>query len=615
MGYCVRQQNTVNPAQQALPPGARPVWPPKPPAAAAALANVRHDRCRFSVRQRFLSVLIHSAPLLAIRDIDSDSLCRANTAAILRFNRSTRNSPDTAGGAQMHAIRILAVPACLLLVIAGQGCNADDEIAKRDAAIAELERLRVLVYRDDEHGGMRADGAFSAVRDDDLSLFQQIPDLRILDLRGSSVSDEGLKHLSGLTSLRELNLDHTKIVGGGLVRLKELSSLIGLYLTHTNVSDADIVPLDGLRNLRRLNLCNTRVTDNLLPIIQGMDSLDYVGAMFTRVTEAAANRHEDATSTEVYAGNDSPLHPGDELVLPGHPVWNFNSDQATRVALDRLNADAAASPESAAPLVRRSRHFAYVGQTAEALTDLNRALELDPKCVDALFQRARLLRYDNKLAEARQDLELAIQLAPDDARLYLERGYVLSDPLAMEADFAKSIALSPTNATAWLDRGLVYARENNLNEAQKCFDEAVRLAPLSTKILRNRAILHENTGNYAAAISDLNDALRIEPTFVIALLQLATLLTECPDESLRDAERAQSLAFDACQLTDYTNAYSLSSVAAAFAEQGDFAEAVKYQQQAIECIQDAEESRTSYEEELELYRQRKKPWDQSDERR
>lgn len=53
--------------------------------------------------------------------------------------------------------------------------------------------------------------ANTGARDDDLSLFQDFPDVQILDLSHTDVGDGGMAHLAGLHSLKELILVDTKI--------------------------------------------------------------------------------------------------------------------------------------------------------------------------------------------------------------------------------------------------------------------------------------------------------------------------------------------------------------------------------------------------------------------
>jgi hypothetical protein len=86
---------------------------------------------------------------------------------------------------------------------------------------------------------------------------------------------------------------------------------------------------------------------------------------------------------------------------------------------------------------------------------------------------------------------------------------------------------------------------------------------------------------------------------------LAWVLATSPDAKLRNGRRAIELATAACKVTDYKFAYILSTLAAAYAETGDFAAAVKWSSKAVQ-VGDKEHD-DSLKKELESY-QAKKPW-------
>jgi len=68
---------------------------------------------------------------------------------------------------------------------------------------------------------------------------------------------------------------------------------------------------------------------------------------------------------------------------------------------------------------------------------------------------------------------------------------------------------------------------------------------------------------------------------------------------VRDGARAIQLATKACELTEWKNGGYLDTLAAAYARSGDFAQAVKWEEQSIASQDGADNGR---QERLQLYR-------------
>jgi Tfp pilus assembly protein PilF len=125
--------------------------------------------------------------------------------------------------------------------------------------------------------------------------------------------------------------------------------------------------------------------------------------------------------------------------------------------------------------------------------------------------------------------------------------------------------------------------------------------------LRGRSDALISIGNHAAAAKDLERALEVKPDDSGVLNNLAWLLATSPDDDLRDGKRAIDLATKACEETEWKAAHIISTLAAGYAEAGNFAKAREVSQQAVDVAGDDEGIDDQLQKELESY-QAEKPW-------
>jgi tetratricopeptide (TPR) repeat protein len=107
-------------------------------------------------------------------------------------------------------------------------------------------------------------------------------------------------------------------------------------------------------------------------------------------------------------------------------------------------------------------------------------------------------------------------------------------------------------------------------------------------------------GDWPAALADSLTAEEMDPDDATTLNALAWLWATCPADELRDGTRAVEAALRACELTGHAVAGFLDTLAAAYAEAGQFESAVRWQEKTIEMV--PPDQRGEYEQRLELYR-------------
>lgn len=140
----------------------------------------------------------------------------------------------------------------------------------------------------------------------------------------------------------------------------------------------------------------------------------------------------------------------------------------------------------------------------------------------------------------------------------------------------------PTDAVEFNDRALMRHARGEYEKAILDYNEAIRRDPECAVTYYNRGVTWQASGVFDKAITDYTRAIELGPEDPDFYNCLAWVLATCPEAKHRDGERAVENARKACEGTHWVDWETLDTFASAYAETGNYPEAVKWQKKAIE---------------------------------
>lgn len=118
-------------------------------------------------------------------------------------------------------------------------------------------------------------------------------------------------------------------------------------------------------------------------------------------------------------------------------------------------------------------------------------------------------------------------------------------------------------------------------------EAAIKLSPDNAEARQNLAEIYLRQKQIKPAIAEYKRALELKPDWPPVLNNLAWFLATHPDAGIRDGAGAVQLALRACDLTSRTNIWFLQTLAAAYAEAGEFTNATVTAEKALTLATDS----------------------------
>lgn len=216
------------------------------------------------------------------------------------------------------------------------------------------------------------------------------------------------------------------------------------------------------------------------------------------------------------------------------------------------------------------------------------------------------LAEQHRLPEALLEYRRGEQLAPDRYETHRNIGDILAEmgkPEEALAEYHEALRLNPKNRLLYDRLGILLTRLGRFDEALNQFQLALLLDPhdAQTYDLMGQTLLIQ--GRDADAVAKFHKALQADPDDLSTLLFLAKVLASGQDAQIRDGTNAVAFARKANALAGGDQPLVLEVLAMAYAEAGQFAEAQRIEQRALQLAQAAGLPKTNaMNHRLELYR-------------
>ncbi len=332
------------------------------------------------------------------------------------------------------------------------------------------------------------------------------------------------------------------------------------------------VALVACLTLTRVQLSSWRNSETLfsraLTVTKGNDIAHYNLGM----TLLEHNRWEEAlphfqAAVEIQPYSYSYWQLGAVLDHLGHPA---EAVTAYREAI-RLN------PTLTSAYNNLGAALAALGKTDEAITNYYQAIKLNPKDAEAHFNLGTIFEQQGKNPEAIREYNQAVTLKPNYAKARNNLGLLLAaagqTASAMD-QYLLALKADPNLAQTHYNLGLTLMATGQLDPAASQFAETIRLSPTHANAHYRLAVIRLRQGKIEEAVALLSESLRLRPNAPAALTLLARLRATNKNEKIRNAPEALGLATKADELTQHQNAEVLDTLAAAYAANGRFPEAV-----------------------------------------
>lgn len=224
------------------------------------------------------------------------------------------------------------------------------------------------------------------------------------------------------------------------------------------------------------------------------------------------------------------------------------------------------------------------GQPELAIASYRQSLAIQPDDAGARFNLGVTLFQQGQLDEAILQLQKTVTDDPRlaDARTSLALALLQKGDIASAVTHFRQAADIRPDAAACRNLGNALLQAGQVQDAITSFQRAVAISPNDAEAHFSLGMTHLKIEQREVAISHFLKAVDNNPAHLAALNNLAWLLATSAEKSMRNGPKAVALAEQAAQTPGGNNPFLLHTLAAAYAETGQFEKAAQTALQAAE---------------------------------
>jgi len=249
--------------------------------------------------------------------------------------------------------------------------------------------------------------------------------------------------------------------------------------------------------------------------------------------------------------------------------------------------------------------LAQQGNVAEAVQSYKKSIALHADYAEAHYNLGNALLQRGEVDEAIVECRKALALRPNDPDAHVALGTALLAKGAVDesiAEYGTALRLRPEDGDAHYNLGNALQQKGEITAAMAHYERALQIAPDIVEAHLNMGNILLQQDHEREAIEHYEKALNISPSSAKAQNNLGWALVTVSDRSLRNPARGLELAQKANRsLAD--NSIVLHTLAAAFAENGQFDRSVEIARHALDiAVREGDEPLAQeLRRELELY--------------